>query len=232
MTSTILASARAGQRWVVRHRLGDGSATDVIGWIRAVDDTAISIQPAGADVVEIAAGSVITARRAPAAAGGGPPRRISAEALERVALPGWLARHEPLGDWTLRSGDGFTGRANSCLAIGDPGMPIEQAAERIVAYAAANAIPPMAQVITDSAPDHALRESGWTDTYVPTDVLAVRLADLLDDHDVDQSVMIMDELEPRWREAYARSRPNDADPADPRADLGREPAAGLRRRTH
>jgi hypothetical protein len=41
--------------------------------------------------------------------------------LERRALPGWLALHEPLGEWTLRAAGGFTGRANSCLAVGDPG---------------------------------------------------------------------------------------------------------------
>ena len=33
---------------------------------------------------------------------------------------GW-PYHEPLGEWTLRAGGGFTGRANSCHAVGDPG---------------------------------------------------------------------------------------------------------------
>ena len=63
---------------------------------------------------------IIAARRVPAAAGGPDPRRISAADLQRHALLGWLAWHEPLGEWTLRAGGGFTRRANSCHAVGDP----------------------------------------------------------------------------------------------------------------
>ena len=76
---------------------------------------------------------IIAARRAPAAAGGPDPRRISAADLQRHTLPGWLAWHEPLGEWTLRAAGGFTGRANSCHAVGDPGVPIQQAADQIIA---------------------------------------------------------------------------------------------------
>ena len=106
---------------------------------------------------------------------------MSAGELERAALPGWLAVAEPLGEWTLRAAGGFTGRANSCLAVGDPGVPSAAAADRIVAYAGEHGIAPRAQVITGSAEEQALRALGWVDTYVPTDVLAARLADLLAD---------------------------------------------------
>ena len=64
---------------------------------------------------------------------------------------GWLAWHEPLGEWTLRTAGGFTRRANSCHAVGDPGMPIQQAAERIIGFAVAHDIAPLAQVIEGSA---------------------------------------------------------------------------------
>ena len=77
------------------------------------------------------------------------------------------------------SAAGFTGRANSCLAVGDPGMAVADAAARIEAYAVAHGIAPLAQVVTGSDEDAALRALGWRETYVATDVLAVRLADLL-----------------------------------------------------
>ncbi len=220
-----LRQAQPGERWVVRHRLDDGSAGDLIGWLVGVGPEVV-LDTAGGVRHTVAADRVIVARRAPAAAGGPDPRRIGAEELERHAVTGWLAASEPLGEWTLRAGSGFTGRANSCLAVGDPGVPIARAAERIVAYAAAHAITPMAQVVTGSGPERALRALGWVDTYIPTEVLAVRLTDLLADRPADPAVEIAARLEEAWLAAYHRSRANDADPAILRAILeGRPPLA-------
>ena len=39
----------------------------------------------------------------------------------------------------------------------------------------------MAMVVTGSAEEQALRGLGWVDTYVPTQVLVARLADVLGD---------------------------------------------------
>ena len=48
--------------------------------------------------------------------------------LEAVAAQGWRAPEEaPLGGWLLRAAEGFTGRANSALAVGDPGLPLADA---------------------------------------------------------------------------------------------------------
>ncbi len=137
-----LAHARLGERWVVRHRLADGSATDVIGWIEKIERESISVATSGGRVVRLAMADIILARRAPAAAGGPDPLRTTAEELERYALPGWLGFSEPLGEWTLRAARGFTSRANSCLAVGDPGMPLGAAAAKIVAFSGAHGIPP------------------------------------------------------------------------------------------
>jgi hypothetical protein len=55
-----------------------------------------------------------------------PDRRV--EDLERAAALHWQAPEtEPLGEWRLRAAAGFTGRANSALPVGDPGLPLAEA---------------------------------------------------------------------------------------------------------
>jgi len=208
-----LLSARTGERWVVRVRLPDGSATDRMGWVEAVDpDTLVLTDRAGTPVT-LHRSTVLAARRAPAAIGGPDPRRVSAAEVERHALPGWLADSEPLGEWTLRAAGGFTGRANSCHAVGDPGVPLAAAAERIIAYAATHGIPPLAMVVDGSSEEQALRGLGWIDTYVPTEVLVARLADVLGQRPVPGGVGVTETLDDAWLAGYARSRPLPADRA-------------------
>jgi GNAT superfamily N-acetyltransferase len=206
-----LVSAHVGERWVVRVRLPDGSATDRIGWIDTVTtEHAVLTGPDGQPKT-IDRSTVVVARRAPAAAGGPHPRRMSVAEVERHALPGWLAGSQPLGEWTLRAANGFTGRANSCHAVGDPGMPVAAAAEQITDYAAAHGIAPMAMVVTGSAEEEGLRGVGWVDTYVPTQVLTARLADVLGDRPAPGDVSLSDGLDDAWLAAYGRSRPLPAD---------------------
>ena len=208
-----MGSARPGERWVIRHRLPDGSATDVVGWLIARDASTVEIAVSPADVRHLDVATVIVARRAPAAAGGPDPQRTSAADLERIALPGWLGEHEPLGEWTLRYAGGFTGRANSCLAVGDPGVSYPQAAARIRSYAAERGIVPRAQVVRGSAEEHGLRGLGWEPAYVPTAVLAARLADLLRSTTPDPRVDVSDRLSDDWLAGYRESR---SDPVEDR----------------
>jgi N-acetylglutamate synthase len=208
-----LAPTRVGERWVVRVRLPDGSATDKIGWVDAIAADAVVLTGLDQRPAVVPRSAVLAARRAPAAAGGPDPRRLSVAEVERHALPGWLAESEPLGEWTLRAGGGFTGRANSCHAVGDPGRSVAAAAERIGAYAARHGIAPMAMVVAGSAEEQALRDLGWVDAYVPTQVLTARLADVLSDRPSPRDVGISEQLSDAWLAAYARSRPLPADPA-------------------
>jgi GNAT superfamily N-acetyltransferase len=169
---------------------------------------------------------IIAARRAPAAAGGPDPRRIPAHDVQRHTLRGWLAWHEPLGEWTLRAGGGFTGRANSCHAVGDPGMSSQQAADQIIAFSADRGIPALAQVIEDSPEEGALGDLGWIRTSQPTVVLVSRLADFLAGRSAAPEVQMRETLQPDWERAYQQSRPNSADPAIIRLILaGRPPTA-------
>lgn len=210
-----LDHARVGERWVLRTRLPDGSATDITGWLADLDDDRARVELEGGDQVEVDRRSIVVARRAPAARGGPDPRRTSAEDLERAALSGWVALSQPLGDWTLRAGGGLTGRANSVLAVGDPGMPTAEAAERVVAYAEQHGIAPWAQVIVGSAADQGLAALGWHPVYVVTDVLVCRLATLLGAALPDPGVVVTETLEQPWWRAYRRSRPSLVDPAAP-----------------
>jgi N-acetylglutamate synthase len=208
-----LDGALPDERWAVRYWLPGGPATDVIGWIEAIDATTVRLATLDSTTQVIHRSMIVAARRAPAAPGGPDPQRISAHDVQRHTVQGWLAWHEPLGEWTLRAGGGFTGRANSCHAVGDPGISTKQAADRIMGFAVAHSIPALAQVIEGSSEDRALRDLGWISTYQPTVVLVTRLADFLAGRSADPEVQIRDGLEPDWEEAYQRSRPNSADPA-------------------
>ena len=227
-----LDAAAPGERWVVRVRRPDGSATDVVGWLVARGPDAVTlagpVDPLSGEgpQTRVPGDTVLLARRAPAAAGGPDPRRTGADVLEQLAAPAWAGDIEPLGEWTLRAAGGFTGRANACLAVGDPGRPVAEAAAAIEAYAARHGIAPLASVVSGSAEDEALRRLGWRETYVPTQVLAVRLADVLGDRPVDPRVVVDDTLTSAWRAAYDESRPSSADPAAVTAVLeGRPPRA-------
>ncbi|MBO0825119.1 MAG: GNAT family N-acetyltransferase [Actinobacteria bacterium] len=89
--------------------------------------------------------------------------------LEHAAAAGWRATEEDnLGDWLLRSAAGFTGRANSVLAAGDPGLPLTEAIDAVRRWYAARRRPAMIAVPypagrpDDSELDRLLAELGWT----------------------------------------------------------------------
>ncbi|WP_370970726.1 GNAT family N-acetyltransferase [Amycolatopsis sp. cg9] len=84
------------------------------------------------------------------------------ESLEITCSRAWPPLvEERLGGWRLRWADGFTGRANSVLAVGDPGRPVPEALRAVCDFAHDRGIPPMAQVVRDSPNEHAIAASGW-----------------------------------------------------------------------
>ncbi|HEX6343483.1 GNAT family N-acetyltransferase [Umezawaea sp.] len=82
--------------------------------------------------------------------------------VELRCADAWPAQvEERLGDWRLRAAGGFTGRANSTLTSGDPGVPVPEALHRAVVFAKANGIGPTAHVVSDSRHEDAVRSAGW-----------------------------------------------------------------------
>jgi ribosomal protein S18 acetylase RimI-like enzyme len=64
--------------------------------------------------------------------------------LERVAARHWQGTEaEQLGEWLLRAAEGFTGRANSALPLGDPGLPLDAAVDAVVRWYRTRGLPPM-----------------------------------------------------------------------------------------
>ena len=106
---------------------------------------------------------------------------ISIEDLEHAAAAGWRAGDEDwLGGWLLRAADGFTGRANSALATGDPGLPLAAAIGKVCSWYSGRGLPPMIAVPyppgqpSASHVDRELADLGWP---VRADAAIVMTAD-------------------------------------------------------
>ncbi|MBW0124688.1 GNAT family N-acetyltransferase [Pseudonocardia sp. KRD-176] len=67
-----------------------------------------------------------------------------------------------MGAWRLRAAGGYTARANTALALGDPGMPVPDALDAVRAFAAAHGVPPRVTVPAGSPWDTAVGRAGWT----------------------------------------------------------------------
>ena len=90
---------------------------------------------------------------------------IDIASLELIAAEGWQPlEREDLGDWQLRAAEGYTGRANSVLPIGDPGVPLEEALVAVDRWYATRGITPKFQLPLPLCADleAVLADRGWT----------------------------------------------------------------------
>jgi GNAT superfamily N-acetyltransferase len=141
-------TARVGSRVVVRHRLPEGGLTDSVGELVSVGSTVLTVvtrrgtEAIGLD--DVVAGKVVPPRPSRPA----PPHlALSLGDLERLTARHWAAAETaPLGDWLLRAHGGFTGRANSVLVQGDPGMPVADALDAVRAWYADRGLPALASL--------------------------------------------------------------------------------------
>ena len=113
------------------------------------------------------------------------PMQISLIDLERLASKGWQGTSTTtLGDWLLRAGAGFTGRANSVLPLGSPAAQIDEALEQVTAFYREHHLPPLFQVPLDrpgseiARLDSDLDQRGWS-SFNPTWVLVATLEESL-----------------------------------------------------
>jgi ribosomal protein S18 acetylase RimI-like enzyme len=106
--------------------------------------------------------------------------------LERMAAAHWRGTEEEwLGEWLLRAADGFTGRANSALPLGDPGRPLDDALDYATGWYRARGLPPMISVpLPLGGPDDrdglgrldaGLTERGWATRPGPAYVMVADL---------------------------------------------------------
>ena len=107
------------------------------------------------------------------------PRNLRVEDLERAAALHWQAPEtEPLGEWRLRAAAGFTGRANSALPLGDPGLPLPEAVAAVEDWYRRRDLPPMIVLPQGAGPDPLpayLAERSWVPRPGPCALPAVRL---------------------------------------------------------
>ena len=90
--------------------------------------------------------------------------RLGVVELQRVAARGWRALEEDrLGDWLLRAADGFTGRANSALVVGDPGLPLAGAVAAVARWYGDRGLQPCAMLpgVQARSADAAFAAAGW-----------------------------------------------------------------------
>jgi N-acetylglutamate synthase len=106
--------------------------------------------------------------------------------IERAAARHWRGtEEESLGGWLLRAAEGFTGRANSALPLGDPGLPLDRALDAVAGWYRDRGLPPMIAVPTPlnadaDSPGHeldrSLSERSWATRPGPAFVMVADLS--------------------------------------------------------
>ncbi|KAF4410402.1 MULTISPECIES: GNAT family N-acetyltransferase [Streptomyces] len=180
-----ITAADVGKRVSVR-RLADGAGpaekfTDTVGVLTSWDAGVLRITRRSGETVRVPEDTLVAGKVVPDA----PVRRrgpaADAAELVRAGARAWPPiESEPLGDWLLRASGGFTRRANSVLALGDPGMPLDTALRRVTGWYAERELPAYLQAAPGAeAVEEALAGRGWT-REVAVRVRTAALAPLAD----------------------------------------------------
>lgn len=157
-----------GSRMTVRMHDPEGGFRDILGilespsTIRKRDGSVVSFDPD-----RVAIWRKIPPRREHA--GKGSPLSLRIIEMERIASATWPAAEQvPLGDWILRASGKFTMRANSVLTLGEPGIEIEAAIEKVVAFYEERDLVPTFQIILPLQVnlDALLESKGWQEKMI------------------------------------------------------------------
>jgi GNAT superfamily N-acetyltransferase len=139
--------------------------------------------------------------------------------LERIAAAGWPGtEHRRLGGWLLRAGHGFTGRANSALPLGSPGMTLDEGIATVRAFYRDRGLPARFQIPVGTPAsgelDRALDRLDWVAAEEAA-MLVAELTDMLDGCSGPQdlpTVELADVPSPEWLAGY-RYRGTDLPPS-------------------
>lgn len=195
-----------GRRVTVRHRLADGSATDVVGRVVAVDAAGLVVQRRDGSETSVAADRVVALKVVPLR----PARSrrasdVDVDELVRVTSRGWPAPESvPLGEWELRAAGAFTGRANSVAVVGDPGVPDAEAFAAVLDFYTSRGLEPQAQVVVDSAWERRFLAAGWTPRTDYLGGAVVQVADLPDAPQPDDRARVTARASDAWLSRYGR----------------------------
>ena len=154
-----------GHRVVVRRLVdlgphGRPRFTDLLGDLVALDNERLVLRTRDGVEHTVLRTEVVAAKRIPPA----PARYSEIAALEQVADAAWPAPvRERLGEWILRAADGWTGRANSALPLGDPGLPLAEAIHAVATWYGQRRLRPAVNVPLPLRRDvgDALAARGW-----------------------------------------------------------------------
>ncbi|GAA2466186.1 GNAT family N-acetyltransferase [Streptomyces macrosporus] len=201
-----------GKRVSVRSLTGSGGAgpafTDTVGVLTSWADGVLSITRRGGGIVRLEESALVAGKVVPAA----PARRrgpaADARELREVAARGWPAVETArLGGWTLRASGGFTGRANSVLPLGDPGVELDAALAETVRWYGERGLPALVQIATggtdtDELLGAELERRGWTAERFA--VLRTAALAPLADREPDPRVRLSRRPDEVWLGAYHR----------------------------
>lgn len=199
-------------------RLENGRATDALGHLLDLSETELRVLRSDGSITSLDPGAVIAAKRVPDQT----PRRgwevadISAERLQAICSAGWPAGEvEALGHWQLRAHRGVTGRANSAMAVGNPGRPLTDALTAVRKWYDDRGLPPLLQLPLADPANTVMADLGWERlhvTIVQVAPVGALLASLPGRDDLTVSVAATPS--PTWR-----SLMHDLDEDDPASHL-------------
>lgn len=206
-----------GLRVVVRHRVpgetgpsGGPRMTDVLGVMEDWSGAATTVRREDGERVRIALADIVAGKPVPPK----PSVRLreSAAEVSRRAVADWPPEEiEPLGEWLLRAAGGWSRRANSALAVGDPGVPVAEAVERVSGFYTDRGLPPTVAAFAGTGLDEELVARGW---QAASDDILVQVAGVagclraLDETDVPEDEVDLGGFDDAWWEA-SPDRPLD-----------------------
>ncbi|MFJ2651110.1 GNAT family N-acetyltransferase [Streptomyces sp. NPDC087420] len=209
-----MTQADVGKRVSVRQLTENGGPaekfTDTVGVLTSWDDGVLLITRRTGESVRVPESSLVAGKVVPPA----PARRRGPSAtFAELALVGARAwqpvESEPLGAWRLRAAAGFTRRANSVLSLGEPGIPLDEALERVRRWYGERGLPPYIQTATGAEGTQEalcaeLEKRDWS-AEVSAEMRVAALAPL-GDRDADVARVRLDRTcDEAWLGRYQRS---------------------------